>query len=736
MKIVSFETISIQNFLSYGKRQTIKFKDGITAILSMNHDKNNDTNGGGKSALFNAIAFALFGNTIKDLKKDEIVNRIAGEDCLVELEFTVDDNGKKDKYCISRGIAPSFCKLYKNDEDITLSGIPATNDYIANLIGTSENMFQNTVMMSADDQVPFMRQRKNEKREFIEGVFSLEFIKDMAKIVKSEADDISKKLFTKTGEHLGWEKNIENIKLNIETFTNSKEQAVKNHESHIKEIEKQIAFLEGQTPEFPSDDVRKDILRRVADNKERSDKAESERDSFKKRYAEVKAAISSTETMRKNHEKENIENQKKIDEIEAVCQKRFGVGADYVLKLEQDNTYGFNIDGFEKSTKDKQERKYELQHKMALAIDKYRRLESLGEKVCPTCGRPYDGNDITARNEEINDLKKAEELCRGEIESLSIDIKRNDDAVRSLKSKQREAKSLSLEITAIKSRKIHDLSEYDEKLKELNDELSKLKDRIPVLAAEKDALAKEAEDLSDEMNNFLTIKANYEIHEKNLKFYKKGLEEAKEDARRTAERADESIQSLKNQLSKAEENIRNLEKETDDLERQTRVYGLVKEVLSDSGFRAFMIKRYVNILNKCINKYLDELGSPIIIKFDEYFDDTMIDTLTGKECSYASLSGGEKRRLDLATVLGLVDMREMQGVVKFDHLFFDEIFDSALSSGACGKLMSMLVDREKKMGESSMLITHKQEMQNDDNVSHVLTVEKIGGVSSISYTKD
>ena len=49
--------------------------------------------------------------------------------------------------------------------------------------------------------------------------------------------------------------------------------------------------------------------------------------------------------------------------------------------------------------------------------------------------------------------------------------------------------------------------------------------------------------------------------------------------------------------------------------------------------------------------------------------------------------------------------------------------------------MEILVDREKNMGESALLITHKQEMQGDDNIQHILTVDKIGGISTVEYTK-
>ena len=106
--------------------------------------------------------------------------------------------------------------------------------------------------------------------------------------------------------------------------------------------------------------------------------------------------------------------------------------------------------------------------------------------------------------------------------------------------------------------------------------------------------------------------------------------------------------------------------------------------------------------------------------------------MTGLVCSYDSLSGGEKRRVDLACLLSFSDLRRLRGDALFSHSFYDEILDSALSPGACSKLMTILKDRYNDDHESAMIITHKQEMQDDPNIDQKILVEKIGGVSRLS----
>ena len=136
MKKIQFRTIEITNFLSVGKTQCVEFSDGITAIFGINHDKANDSNGVGKSTILSAVCFALYGDPIKNIKRDEVVNRIAGSKCEVSLTFDVSENGTTTEYRIERGVKPSFCRLYRGDEDISLSGMPETTKLLGEILGT------------------------------------------------------------------------------------------------------------------------------------------------------------------------------------------------------------------------------------------------------------------------------------------------------------------------------------------------------------------------------------------------------------------------------------------------------------------------------------------------------------------------------------------------------------------------------------------------------------------------
>ena len=96
MKYITFNKISIKNFLSVGNQQVqVDFKRGIHIITGINKDKEDRRNGVGKSTIADAIYFAVFGETLRDLKKENIVNNINRKNCEVILDATISNMDTK-----------------------------------------------------------------------------------------------------------------------------------------------------------------------------------------------------------------------------------------------------------------------------------------------------------------------------------------------------------------------------------------------------------------------------------------------------------------------------------------------------------------------------------------------------------------------------------------------------------------------------------------------------------------
>ena len=196
MQYVRFKSVKITNFLSVGKKPVvIDFRPGLNIITGKNYDKSDRANGVGKSTIADAVYFALFGSTIRDLKKENIVNNLfPSNTCEVELNFTIDKNDTKDEYKIIRTLNPTKCFLYINGVDKTRSGVPQTTDYIIENIKTSPEVFQNSVVMTINNTVPFMAQKKVEKRKFIEGILGLEVFSNMLLIARSDFNETKRLL--------------------------------------------------------------------------------------------------------------------------------------------------------------------------------------------------------------------------------------------------------------------------------------------------------------------------------------------------------------------------------------------------------------------------------------------------------------------------------------------------------------------------------------------------------------
>ena len=204
MKYINFNSIKISNFLSIGKEPiAINFKTGLNIITGVNRDKEDRRNGVGKSTIADAIHFAIFGETIREVSKDFIVNSVNKKNTYVEVHFSINENNKTNNYRIIRKLKPTKCYLYANDVDVTESTIPNTSKKIKNILSCSPEVFQNCVIMSLNTTLPFMAQKKVEKRKFIEGILNLEIFSDMLLRARSEYNDVQKKYehITKDFDH-------------------------------------------------------------------------------------------------------------------------------------------------------------------------------------------------------------------------------------------------------------------------------------------------------------------------------------------------------------------------------------------------------------------------------------------------------------------------------------------------------------------------------------------------------
>jgi DNA repair exonuclease SbcCD ATPase subunit len=301
MKYVDFNSVKIRNFLSIGQSPVeISFKHGLNIITGVNKDKEDRRNGVGKSAIADAIHFAIFGETIRELSKEFIVNSINKKNTYVELKFCVNENNKTKNYRIVRKLKPTKCYLYVDDLDLTESTIPNTNKRIKNILNSSPEVFQNCVIMSLNTTLPFMAQRKVEKRKFIEGILNLEIFSEMLLSARAEYNDVQKKY-----EHIT--KDFDHANSICKLLNEQKENIISNVKEQRNKILESVKTIQEEITE------NKSKIKSI--NKELFEKSKSKFKSINEKITNILTQLSNVKTKITRHETEIDFHNKKLNNI-------------------------------------------------------------------------------------------------------------------------------------------------------------------------------------------------------------------------------------------------------------------------------------------------------------------------------------------------------------------------------------------------------------------------------------
>lgn len=142
-------------------------------------------------------------------------------------------------------------------------------------------------------------------------------------------------------------------------------------------------------------------------------------------------------------------------------------------------------------------------------------------------------------------------------------------------------------------------------------------------------------------------------------------------------------------------------------------------LLKDGGIKAKIIKQYIPVINKLINKYLSIMELPVGFELNENFEET-IKSRFRDVFSYDSFSEGEKQKLDLAILFTWRAIAKMRNSSNTNLLIMDEIFDSSLDVNGVEQLLSIIGGIS---GENNIfIISHKESMM--DKFVNVIKFEK------------
>ena len=183
------KTLTVKNFMSVGNAtQGINFdRNDLTLVLGENLDLGGDgsRNGTGKTTIINALSYALYGQALSNIRKDNLVNKTNTKGMLVSLEFNVAEQS----YRIERGRKPNLLKFYINNreqavqDDASQGDSRETQDAIESVLGMSHDMFKHILALNTYTD-PFLSLKANDQRTIIEQLLGITMLSERAERIK------------------------------------------------------------------------------------------------------------------------------------------------------------------------------------------------------------------------------------------------------------------------------------------------------------------------------------------------------------------------------------------------------------------------------------------------------------------------------------------------------------------------------------------------------------------------
>ena len=365
-------------------------------------------------------------------------------------------------------------------------------------------------------------------------------------------------------------------------------------------------------------------------------------------------------------------------------------------------------------------------------------------------------DEMQSKNKErIDNLKAEIKKSETSISRLEDDISKNNSSVKDLMESVKDEESVQKKLNEIL--KIE--SKFEEKLKKLKKEIKFYQDNDHCPTCD--------QDIDDEIKSKKVGQNESKIVEVNEAFDKLQIELDKENQRlldimeinKAVKKLLEKVSDGNNQISSLHKYINqlrtNIDTEVDDVsdlkeenkkvndikkqikghekKRESEIHekellDVAAELLKDKGIKTQIVRQYVPVMNKLVNKYLAAMEFFVSFELNENFEET-IKSRHRDSFSYASFSEGEKMRIDLSLLLTWRAIAKMKNSTNTNLLILDEVFDASLDSNGCDEFLKLLNELGKET--NVFVISHKGDVL-QDKFRSVIKFEKHKNFSRIA----
>src|SRR5210317_1422957 len=191
---------------------------------------------------------------------------------------------------------------------------------------------------------------------------------------------------------------------------------------------------------------------------------------------------------------------------------------------------------------------------------------------------------------------------------------------------------------------------------------------------------------------------------------------------------EENGKDVENQLLELKKQLEETKTELNNISEEKKYIDVIREILSDKGAKAKIIKKYLPIMNTLINQYLQSMDFFVNFHLDEEFNET-VKSRHRDVFDYNSFSEGEKMRIDLELVFTWRSIAKMKNSANTNLMVLDEIFDSSLDGQGTDDFFKIVRKMEK---ENIFIISHKGDIL-FDKFTNIIKFEKEHNFTRLQY---
>lgn len=316
------------------------------------------------------------------------------------------------------------------------------------------------------------------------------------------------------------------------------------------------------------------------------------------------------------------------------------------------------------------------------------------DDTCPTCHRKLERT-----KEEIENKTKSKNSILTELQNLN-EIKKSVE------------ESTNEKVVAIETQLVSIRQRY----KEINDKIQEIQKQNSIIPTKLEELDRKINNLND-----MISKAN-----ENISFEKRQIELFEDYEKRH----NEDIKKYTTEIENSKAIKTTIDSELKKLEEKRKISTFFYDLLGPKGnLRPYLLKQDIEHLNQFVQHYISRFfkGTNVNLVLDNNTIKIIIKTNEGIEKSISSLSGGEKKRLNISIQLALYDLMQSVSQTTFNMLWLDEV-ETQMDPLGCKQLIEIIEDKSSDI-ESVFWITNNDMVK--ENIVRKIICNKLNGITTI-----